>query len=241
VVLWGDSHAGQLAPVFDDLGKRLNFTARVISKAGCGPLPGMQFTQEVITIKACPEFNAAVIQALLHHSPAIVVLACRWDVYATGIWLIAESSSARPTVVESLNTFVSVLRNMVLALTKAGHSVVIVGQVPVPVGDPIDCVQRTMLTGRDASECAATSAARAEVDSKVTPLLQQALWSLPRAGMVYPFEQLCNAQICPVFTADARFIYMDASHLAPAGASLLSAGLEKQLTSLLPQKQAAIR
>jgi peptidoglycan/LPS O-acetylase OafA/YrhL len=241
VVLWGDSHSAQFAPVLDALGKRLNFTARVISKAGCGPLPGMQFTQEAITIKACPEFNASVLQTVLNHSPGIVVLACRWDVYATGAWLVAESSSARPSVAESLNTFISTLRNTIRTLTQAGHRVVIVGLVPVPTGDSVNCIQRIQLTGRDASECAATSASRAETDSKVNALLQLAAGSLPNVAIVYPFERYCNAQACPILTADGRFVYMDGSHLSPAGASLLGADLEAQIASLLRQRQAAIR
>jgi peptidoglycan/LPS O-acetylase OafA/YrhL len=241
VVLWGDSYAGQLAPAFDVLGKRLNFTARVISKAGCGPLPGMRFTQEAIPIKFCPEFNAAVLRAMLSHSPDIIVLACRWDVYATGIWLIAESSSARPSVADSLNMFVSVLRNAIRALTEAGHRVVIIGQVPIPTGDSVDCIQRIQMTGRDASQCAATSASRADVDSKVNRLLQLAVDSIPGVGIVYPFERYCNAQDCPIITPAGQFIYMDRSHLSPTGASLLSADIETQLASLLRQRQAGIR
>jgi len=240
VAVWGDSHAGQLAPVFEVLGQHLNFTARVISKAGCGPLPGMQFTQEAITIKACPEFNASVLQALLNHRPGVVVLACRWDVYAKGLFLIAESSSARPSVAESIDTFVSVLRNTIRALTGAGHRVVIVGQVPVPTGDTIDCIQRLRLTGRDGSECAATGASRAEIDAKVNALLQSAADSLQGVAIVHPFERYCNARDCPIFTEDGRFIYMDGSHLSPAGASLLTARIATPLASFLRQREAAI-
>jgi SGNH domain (fused to AT3 domains) len=229
--------------MLDALGKRLNFTARVLSKAGCGPLPGVQFTVGIVLeqVKECPEFKEAVMQAVLHNGPSIIILACRWDVYATGAWLIAESSSARPSVAESLSTFVSVLRHTILALTKAGHRVIVVGQVPVPAGDPLDCIERRKMTGQDASECAAKSASRAEFDSKITPLLQQAVESLPSVGIVYPFARYCNAQECPILTADGRFIYMDASHLSPTGAGLLSADLETEITSLLRQRQAALQ
>jgi peptidoglycan/LPS O-acetylase OafA/YrhL len=239
VVLWGDSHALQLAPVLDVLGKRLNFTGRVMSKAGCGPLPGAEFTNDKVTVKECPAFKEAAMQAVLHNGPSVIILASRWDAYATGAWLIAESSSARPSVAESLSTFVSILRHTILALTKAGHRVIVVGQVPVPIGDPIDCVERIKMTGRDASECAATSVSRAEMDSKVNSLLQQAAESIPGVGIVYPFDRLCNAQECPIFTADGRFIYMDGVHLSPTGAGLLSADIEAQITSLRRQSQVA--
>jgi hypothetical protein len=139
----------------------------------------------------------------------------------------------------AVDTFVSTLRNTILALIKAGHRVIVIGQVPVPIGDPLDCVERIKITGRDVSECAATSASRAETDSKVNSLLQLAAGSFPNVAIVYPFERYCNAQACPIFTADGRFVYMDGSHLSPAGASLLSADLEVQITSLRRQSQLA--
>jgi peptidoglycan/LPS O-acetylase OafA/YrhL len=227
VVLWGDSHARQLAPLLDALGKRLNFTARVISKAGCGPLPGMHFTNEAVPIKKCPEFNEAIEQVVLKHPPGLIILASRWDAFATGGWV------PQPT-------FVSLLKNTVLALTRAGHRVIIVGLVPVPLRDPLDCVERIKITGRDASECAATSASWAEMNSAVNKALQLAAGNMPNVGIVYPFERYCNAQDCPIFTADGRFIYMDAAHLSPAGAGLLSADLGMQIASLLRQRLAAM-
>jgi SGNH domain (fused to AT3 domains) len=179
------------------------------------------------------------MQELLKRSPGIIIVACVWSNYATNSFMPA-SATARPLAALSLANFASPLKDAVLALSRAGHHVVIVGQVPLPVGDSIDCIQRLQMTGRDASECAATTASRAEVDSKVKPLLQEAAGSIPSVGIVYPFERYCNAQDCPIFTADGRFIYMDASHLSPAGASLLSADMGMQIASLLRQKQAAI-
>jgi hypothetical protein len=240
VVLWGDSHALQLAPLLDALGKRLNFAGRVITKAGCPPLPGVRlYGDDSPYRKECPEFNESVMQQLLQRSPGFIIVACVWSNYATNSFMPA-SATARPLAALSLTNFASPLKNAVLALTRAGHRVVIVGQVPLPVGDSIDCIQRLQMTGRDASECAAASASRTEVDSKVNPLLQQAAGSIPGVCIVNPFERYCNAQVCPIFTADGRFIYMDAAHLSPTGAGLLSADIEAQITSLSRQRQAAI-
>ncbi len=240
VVLWGDSHASHLAPVLDALGKKLNFTARLISKAGCGPLPAVNFfPQDNVYLKGCADFNKEAMQAVLRRSPGIVILAGRWETYATGGFLLSEGP-ARPSVAESLVTFVTLLRSTALALTRAGHRVVIIGQVPLPEGDPLDCIERIEMTGRDASDCAAPSASRAEVDSKVNRLLQQAVQSVPNVGMVYPFERYCGAELCPISTSGSEFIYMDSGHLSPMGASLLSADIEAQMRSGLKQRQAAM-
>lgn len=186
VILWGDSHAAQLVPVLEVLAIRLSVTARVITKAGCGPLPGVRFTQDKVieAVPECPEFNEAAMQAILKHRPGIIILACRWDAYATGNHLISESSSARPSLAESRNSFVSALRSTILALTQVGHRVIIIGQVPLPNGNPIDCIERIVVTGRDASECAAASASRAEVESKVNQLLHSAVENLSDVSLI---------------------------------------------------------
>jgi hypothetical protein len=241
VILWGDSHAAQLAPALEALGNRLNFTAKQITKAGCGPVSGVRFFPENnVFLRECAEFNKAAMQAILKHSPAIIILAGRWDAYATGKFLISEGSS-QPSLAESLNTFISTLRNTILALTEVGHRVVIIGQAPAPNGDPVDCIERTLMTGRHSSECAASSASRAELESRVNQLLQSAVGTLSDVRMVFPFERLCYAWECRLFTEQSDFVYMDASHLSAAGAKLLSAGIEASITSLRRRTQAAAR
>src|SRR6202022_921805 len=94
---------------------------------------------------------------------------------------------------------------------------------PLPNGDPVDCVERILMTGRDASECAATSASRAGGESRGTPLLQSAVGALSNVRLVFPFERLCYGRECHIFTEQSDFVYMDGSHLSAAGAKLLSA------------------
>lgn len=106
---------------------------------------------------------------------------------------------------------------------------IVVAQAPIPNGNPINCIERTWLTGRDASECAATSAARAELDSNVKQLLQSATESETNVKIVFPFERLCDAQACRIFTEQGDFVYMDEAHLSAAGAQFLSAGLEASM------------
>ena len=240
MVLWGDSHAAQLAPAIEALGLRLGFTARQITKAGCGPLPGLQFFPRNEMRQECPEFNKAVLETLLTHGQETVILAGWWDVYATGEVLVSEGT-ARPSAEDLRGNFVSSLGRAILALTQAGHRVLLIGQVPVPDGNPVNCIERTLMTGRDASHCSATGASRAEVELRVNALLRAAVKTLPGVRIVFPFDWLCTAQECRIFTGQGDFVYMDEAHLSAAGAKLLNAGIEAGMNAPARTGEAAAR
>jgi hypothetical protein len=188
----------------------------------------------------CPEFNTAAMQAILQRSPGIIILAGRWDAFVTGELLISENS-VRPSHADSLSAFASTFRNTILTLTRAGHRVIIIGQVPLPDGNSIDCFERRFMTGRDASECAATRASRAELESSVVQLLQSGVGTASNVRMIFPFEKLCDAERCPIFAGNSDFAYMDKSHLSAAGAELLSADIEASVTRLRSRRTAAVR
>ena len=228
VVLWGDSHAAQLAPALATLGQRMGFTAREITKAGCAPLPGVRFFPEDEMRLECPDFNKAAMEAILNNRPGIVIFAAWWDAYAAGRLLVAVGS-ARPSVAQSHQTFITTIKDTVHALTHAGHRVIVVAQAPTPNGNPINCIERARLIGQKASDCPATSAVVAEAASRVKNLLRPALETEPAAQLVAPFEQLCDAQVCRIFTEQGDFVYMDNVHLSAAGAQLVGVSLEAGL------------
>jgi peptidoglycan/LPS O-acetylase OafA/YrhL len=227
VVLWGDSHAAQLAPAFITLGERWGLTTREITKAGCAPLPGVRFVPEDNNRRDCPEFNEAAMEVIMNRPSLTVILAAWWDEYAAGGFLLARGSTS-PSLAQSHQNFIETMRGTVHALRRAGHRVIVVAQAPVPSRNPVDCIERTQLTGRAASECAVASADRAEADQRVKGLLRLALES-EHAQVVSLFEQLCDARECRILTEQGKFVYMDQSHLSAAGAQLVSVSLQDGL------------
>lgn len=239
VILWGDSHAAQLAPVLDDLGQRLGFTAREITKAGCAPLAGVAFYFPVEELRLrCPDFNAAVMEAALHHEPAVIVLAALWDAFASGGMLVSDSP-VPPTTTESRRKFVMVLGGMARALTGAGHRVVIVGQAPVPSRNPVNCIERRLMAGRPASECAAPAAPWMDANARVVELLRSAVEGLRDVQLVLPFAGLCDAYLCPVFTDRGDFAYIDEIHLSAAGSRVVDTDLGRTLVAVRRPRAAA--
>lgn len=239
VVLWGDSHAAQLAPALDALGQRMGFTARQMTKAGCAPLPGMRiFPVDEMRLE-CPDFNRAVMETIVPDRPQIVVVGAWWQWFATGE-MLAAPGPARPSAIESRRHVVSALRDTVRVLTRAGHRVIVVAQTPIPNGNLINCIERARLIGRT-SECVAMRSLRAETDRRVSELLRGAVEAEPDVRIVFPFESLCGARECPIFTEGGNLVYLDDQHLSSAGAQLLNPDLEKSIVAFGRQHQGAAR
>ena len=230
VVLWGDSHAAQLAPALISLGETWGFTTRQMTKAGCAPLPGVLFIPEDDFRRDCPEFNKAAMEAIATRHNLTVILAALWDAYAAGEILLSDSL-AHPSIEQSRNNFIKTINATVHALTRAGHRVIIVAQAPVPKVNPVNCVERAQLTGRAPSECVIGSSDPADADQRVKKLLRLALRN-EHAQVVSLFDQHCDARECRIFTEQGKFVYMDETHLSPAAAQLVSIGLEGGLRGI---------
>ncbi len=234
VVLWGDSHAAQIAPALNDIGRRLGLTTRQITKAGCPPLPGARFVPANEMREGCPAYNVAALRTILAEKRVrVVVIADRWDALVSGRVLVSSDGS-RPSVRDSRKIFVGALRKLLKQLIDDGRQVVLIGQVPLPPSDLIDCLNRAKFNGWDNSACAADPArACAQTELNVNKALLEASSSLgPRVRIVHPFGSLCGNQGCKV-QADGQMLYMDAEHLAYSGARLLEASLEGSIAAAL--------
>lgn len=76
IVIWGDSHAAQLASgIRDVMGKRREIVQRTAGL--CGPIPGV----EIGPNKQCKDINAYVYNEILKTKPNTVILAGLWNRY----------------------------------------------------------------------------------------------------------------------------------------------------------------
>lgn len=199
IVLWGDSHAGQLKPVLAAISAQRDSAGLMRFRAACPPLPGFRFEPER---ESCEAFNRDVL-ADLRERPGVdtVIIAARWIGY------LAEPE-ARPAMARALD----------IAVTQAeagGRRVVLVAAGadfpwPVPVcimrrGDASCDLSRQAAEGRRA----AAQAVFAEVARKH-----------PRVRIVDPMNVLCGDTRCPV-VRDGGVLYSDGHHLSPLGTSYL--------------------
>ena len=235
MVLWGDSHAAQLASALGEIGQRHGVTTRQVTKAGCPPIPGGVRVLPADWMKVgCPAFNDDVLEAVLADQHVrVIVLAARWDVVASGRNLLALGN-ATPSLSDSHQLFVSSLRKALTALADSGRQVILVGQVPLPPTEFISCITRARFKGWDENGCALEeSRARADTEHAVNQLLLEAVSHLEsNVQIVRPYEYLCNDEGCMV-EAGEQFLYMDDSHLSRGGVRLFQSSLERSIASAL--------
>lgn len=81
-VVWGDSHALALFPVFDMLAKKHGLNGRFGAYTGCPPLLDVMVGSD--PQRPCVEFNAAMARALKENPAEWVILVARWPVYVWG-------------------------------------------------------------------------------------------------------------------------------------------------------------
>ena len=229
-VLWGDSHAAQLAPVLDEAGKHLGITARLISKAGCPPFPGIRFFPADNMRGDCPAFNASALRAILEDGRVrAVVLAARWDYTLTGA--VRLSASGGLTSVEESNQLIeATLRHTIETLVSSGRRVTLIGQVPVP-SDVVECVSRAQFRNQPAAVCSAPRqlVRLTEAERMANRMLHAATADAPGVPVIDPYENLCTKDGCSVM-AGGHLLYVDETHLSPMGAFQAAAGLERTLS-----------
>jgi len=81
-VVWGDSHARVLIPVFDLLARRYNLHGEVLYHGGCEPLLGV--SEPGVRGAECRDFNQTVARSLHLRPGATVFLAGLWGRIAEG-------------------------------------------------------------------------------------------------------------------------------------------------------------
>lgn len=235
VVLWGDSHATQLAPGINNIGQHLGVTTRLISKAGCGPIPGVKYLPVQEMRVGCPAFNDAALKAVLENEKVrVVVLAAQWAAYSDG-GLLLTFDGQRPTPDESRQRFVSSVGKLMTTLVDSGRQVILVGQTPIPSAELIACIYRARFIGRNENVCSFGQSERnAGVEHLVNQVLDGAVSQLKsKIQILRPYDYLCsNSQGC-ILEADGKLLYMDNQHLSANGVRLLEPDLEKLIKSAL--------
>lgn len=240
LVLWGDSYAAQLAPALNEVGRRLGVTIRETAKAGCGPILGVRFLPVAEMWLECPQFNDAALHAILTNPKArVVILAARWDSYLDGTFSLT-TDGRRHSARESRELFIRKMRELLTVLVDSGRQVILVGNVPLPPSDLIDCITRATFRGLDAKRCAMNSSRSsletafsdrplAETESLVNQALSDMVSPIQSGIQItYPYERLCPGGVCMIFSG-SQLLYMDNSHLSNFGARLLETDLEKSL------------
>ena len=230
--LWGDSHAATVSPVIARLATEAGVKGYNVGRGGCPPLLGLE--KESSVFRRCLAGPREIERIIANPDVTEIVFIGRWGLYAEGVPSQNEAATRPRRFVErddaaNRAAFARVLRATVEKVRAAGKRVVIVGPVPeFDVNVPAAFIKGAMRGKRDDIVMA-----RTDFDERqrgVLPVLAE-LSRMDGVRVVYPHEQLCDANVCRA-TAGGRALYVDDDHLSPDGARLLEPALRSALQDL---------
>ncbi len=235
-VVWGDSHAEHLLPLLDLAGRK---AGRAIALFGdCPPIFHSGGLRRYIP--ASPEYDAscslrAHFLDVLKSSPDIefIILAARWSAYLPDTYRKPGDMRSPARGLELLREG---LEEFVAEIAPLGRRLVLMGEMPQMLLDPIPCViLQDIHLWRDRSELAQCQAMTASIPrtnflsrlSATNEVLSSIVASHPDVLAFFPTDKMCRPD-CITFIG-GEFLFRDSSHLRR---NISPDGVEKLVTFL---------
>jgi hypothetical protein len=232
-LLWGDSHAGAIAPAFEQLAIANNLSGFVASRPACAPLLGLnRYDQD--NLQECVRYNDTVLDFIQAQHIRTVFLHARWGLYSEGARYGQEGGfpallTADRNAKENYREFEKIFRSTIEELRRCQVNVVIIASVPEVGIDVPTALARRAITGK-----------AIEVEPRYSDFLQRqarafevmktvaAQESIP---IIYPHQLLCDGSLCSV-VRDQHALYVDDNHLSVHGAMWLTPAIAPFLKEL---------
>jgi peptidoglycan/LPS O-acetylase OafA/YrhL len=227
-VVWGDSHAGAIAPAFRALANETHTAGWLLTKLGCAPLLGV--ARISLGGNGCDRFNDEAIATIEQSSIRTVFLVGRWELNALGRtpWetsqglggvFLRDSDSRETSLKETRAVFERGLTRTLSRLSRGFRSVVLVMDVPNTAADTPTLLAKSAIHGDVGSEIRIDIAARGGRLDPVDDLLLR-LSKEWNALTIDPKRSLCGGSEC-LIAKDGKSLYRDDHHLSVFGALLL--------------------
>jgi peptidoglycan/LPS O-acetylase OafA/YrhL len=223
-LLWGDSHARQLAAGLAAYDPNIfGHAVLVETYGGCPPLAGVTLYARNNSLN-CRPFNDSVVEKV-RSSTTIkrVIIAARWALYAEGLNNSDDSGEviylSKGGLAKNPEIFADRLEATIKLLSDQGRQVIIVGPVPENVINPARALARFKVWG--ASLPPETRLAEFLTrERNVMPVLAK-VGQLPNVRLLYPHLKLCDDDICHS-SRGGEVLYRDGNHLNDSGLAKLS-------------------
>ncbi len=228
-LLWGDSHAGALAPAFERLALSNHIAGALAFHSGCAPL--LHLKRYGAGALDCTDFGHSVIEYIKSHNIKTVFLHARWGLYAEsrrqeeGLPLFL-TPDLRPE--ENYPAFTQLVNSTLEQLHNLDVNVVIIASIPEVGTDVPTALARDEMSGKPL-DIALQRNDFMKRQGRAFQALQNAAEKYS-AQIVYPHQLLCATSECVVIK-EQNPLYCDNDHLSVHGALYLMPMLENLLKS----------
>ncbi len=236
--IWGDSHASALSGVLRTTLAQQGLFLEEYGKTACPPLSGVgrRYRGNPPLLKDCIQFNRAVLERLqADPSVSVVILYAFWDAAfdprsSEGKLSSGTQDQRAPTQTQSEELLRSSLRNTLEALRAAGKQVVVFGDTPVFLIDPVWRIRSNSIPlRRYLAQTMGGSSFRldpgvdqafddTEEQRAAQVLLQTTAASVPGVTFWDPRRALCQSEYLCTYRQDRTMLFLDTNHVSPAGA-----------------------
>jgi len=238
ILLWGDSHARALSPVFRDMGESADISVAFAGAAACPPLIGVGRVRSLGARDRCQRANASVAKALGEKRYTDVVLVSRWSIYTfdrdsnRSVNYLHDDLSRASSESENHAVIERGLRRTIDAITASGARVWFVMEAPFVGYDTPNRLARLIARGEDPQTLYTQDVKR---QRERTSFMRDLVPRLP-VRVIDPAASLCDSNGC-LSAADGKPLYFDDNHLSIYGAARIA----PQLTELFSRNGAGIK
>lgn len=223
-MVWGDSHATALIPVFDDGAKAHGVSVILASSPGCIPVEGLEHDAR------CARFNRRVEAGLGEQSVSDVVLVARWSLYLYGdvkgdLGHVLRTPDGQYDRAAAEQRLAEGLRARVAQLRAGGHRVWLVKEVPLQTFSPPYRLTRLAMLDRPVDDVGLAVAEHHKRQVFISQLFAQ-LAKDPAVRVVDPAPKLCDENGFCRAELGGYSLYTDDNHLSEVGARFVAPILE---------------
>lgn len=215
-LVWGDSHALVLLPVYEEIARVRDIEIYFGIGGACRPLLGIE---DGVHNDFCGEFNAAMLQAISALRPDVVILNAYWiypnvdPVANDALHLVPGDSTFRRALEETLHRIQAPERATCTVLDVPGYAY----QIPYALA----------IAHRRGIGTEFMTLSRAQAREQQRPV-EREIHALAQRGLTRiadPKEALCRDTACLLVRHDGVPLYRDDHHLSAAGAGVVAATL----------------
>jgi peptidoglycan/LPS O-acetylase OafA/YrhL len=232
VLLWGDSHAGSIAPAFVEAAIANSATVLIASKAGCLPLIGVtpKFKYRD-RMSSCRNHNARVIERAAKMGVTDVVLISRWNNYVLGMprfgdemanaeLHLDDGNTAKHSLVNDRKIIQAGLERTILAINTEQMRAWFVEEVPNAGVLVTNYLSRALINGVALGTVSTFPAFPHFIRAAGVREIVERLPSAKLLTTINPASELCDSERCAIARLNTA-IYADNHHLTVFGARQL--------------------
>ncbi|MFP0194403.1 acyltransferase family protein [Pseudomonas sp. PHC1] len=229
-LVWGDSHATALIPVFDEGAKAHDVSVILASSPGCIPVEGLEHDAR------CARFNQRVVQAIKPQTVSDVVLVARWSLYLYGdakgdLGHVLRTPDGHYDRSVAEQRLADGLRARVAQLRAGGHRVWLVKEVPLQAFSPPYRLTRLAMLDRSVGGVGLNVAEHHKRQAFISHLFAD-LAKDPAVRVVDPAPKLCDESGLCRAELGGYSLYTDDNHLSEVGARFVAPILEPLFVGL---------